>query len=145
MKIHTLRGQFIEGQVKRLIVDDGRLTHAMKVTKFIATADVGTSGNDTQAVLGYNDDLPAAWDWGDNRQIAWCSTRIADVSGAQPSFSLIDPNHLIIRDLYIAGVVGTSGGNSVINYYVEMEAVDISEDQSIMALIKERSQNDLRQ
>ena len=146
MKKHTLRGQLAEGEIKRLIIDDGRLTHAMRVTKFVVFGDAQLSaGNDAMGVLGYQGIFPAPmWNAGDNNQIAWSSTVVVDLSGANSPFSLIDPNHLIIRDLYITGQVGSTGGTGVLNYYIEMEAVDITHDESILQLIKERSQGELR-
>ena len=144
MKTHTLRGQVSEGTVKRLIIDDGRLTHAMKITKFIVSGDPGSSSFDAFAVLGLQGTFPTIWDWADNNQIAWASTNMVSTGSAEAPFTLVDTNHIIIRDLYITGQVGSSGGSSVINYYIEMEAVDISHDESILQLIKERSQGEMR-
>jgi hypothetical protein len=144
MKTHTLRGQFIEGTIKRLIVDDGRLTHAMRVTKFVVSTDPNFASADCHAVLGYQGNFPSLWDWSDNNQIAWASTNNPAQGAVDVYFSLVDPNHLIIRDLYIAGQVSAAGGTSFINYYIEMEAVDVSEDRAILQLIKERSQGVLR-
>ena len=144
MKIHTLRGQVQEGIVKRLIVDDGRLTHAMKITKFVVSGNPTSSANDVFAVLGLQGTFPSTWDWSDNNQIAWASSLVSQTSGILDPFELVDVNHLIIRDLYITGVVGAGGGTDVINYYIEMEAVDISDDESILQLIKERNQGELR-
>ena len=144
MKTHTLRGQVIEGRVKRLIIDDGRLTHAMRITKFVISGDPSAAGNDAFAVLGVQGSFPSIWNWGDNNQIAWASTNIGGTAGADAPFSLVDDDHLIVRDLYIYGQVGAGGGADVINYYIEMEAKDISNDESILQLIKERSQGELR-
>jgi hypothetical protein len=47
-------------------------------------------------------------------------------------------------DLYIQGRVGASGGTSTINYLIELETVELSNDEAILSLIKERSQDDLR-
>ena len=144
MNRRTLRGQFVEGVVKRLVVDDGRLTHGYKVVNFVISAGVGGSSLDSQAVLSLDYDAPTSWNWGDNRQIGWASQRVADVSGGQPVFAVLDPDHVVIMDLYIQGIVGGGGGNDVINYLIELEQVELSTDQAILALIKERSQDDLR-
>jgi hypothetical protein len=144
VKTHTLRGQVTEGTIKRLIIDDGRLTHAMRITKFVVSGDPSSSANDVYAVLGLQGTFPRIWDWSDNNQIAWASSLVSQTSGVLDPFTLVDQDHLIIRDLYITGTVGTGGGTDVINYYIEMEAVDISHDESILQLIKERSQGELR-
>ena len=144
MSRRTLRGQFVEGTVKRLVVDDGRLNYGYKVVNFVISAGVSGTGYDSQAVLSLDYDSPATWNWGDNRQIGWASQRVADVSGGQPVFSVLDPDHVVIMDLYIQGIVQTGGGSDVINYLIELEQVELSTDQAILALIKERSQDDLR-
>jgi hypothetical protein len=144
VKRRTLRGQFIEGETKRLVVDDGRLNHGYKVVSFAISAGVGGTTLDSQAVLALDYDAPASWNWGDNRQIAWASQRVADVSGGQPMFAVIDPDHVVIMDLYIQGIVGGGGGSDPINYLIELESIELTDDQAILTLIKERSQDDLR-
>jgi len=145
VKRRTLRGQFPEGQVKRLIVDDGRLNHGYRVVSFLVAGDGNISaGNDVTAVLGLDYDTPPTWNWGDNRQIAWASTNIDSLAGLNAPFSVVDPDHIVIMDLYIQGQTGSAGGTGVINYLVELEPVELSNDQAILTLIKERSQDDLR-
>lgn len=141
MKRHTLRGQFTEGETKRLIIDDGRLTHAMKVISFIIAPDVASAGNDAFATLSLESSGGLIWNWGDNRQIAWASVNGQATSGLQSPYAVIDPQHLVIQDLFIQGQVLSGGGSDVINYLIELEAVEISSDQSILQMIKERSQN----
>lgn len=145
MKKRTLRGQIPEGQIFQLIVDDGRLTNGYKITKFTIAGDGNLSaGNDVTAVLGLNYDTPPTWDWGDNRQIAWSSTNIDGLAGLNAPFSVVDPDHVVIQDLWIQGQTGSAGGTGVINYLIELELMTLSNDESILQLIKERSQNDLR-
>jgi len=140
----TLRGQFTEGETKRLIIDDGRLNHGYKVVNFVVSGDPASSGNDAWATLSLDYDAELIWNWGDNRQIGWSSTNISSTGGAQAPFSLIDPDHVIIMDLYIQGVVSGAGGSSEINYLIELETVELTNDESILTLIKERSQDDPR-
>ena len=144
MKRRTLRGQVVEGVVKRLIVDDGRLNNGYKVTKFVIAGDPGSSANDAFATLALDYDSPRSWDWGDNRQIAWASTNVQSTAGTQPFFELVDPDHVVIQDLYIQAQVGSGTGSSVCNYFIELELVELTNDQAILSLIKERSQDDLR-
>ena len=140
----TLRGQFIEGDTKRLILDDGRLNHGYKVVSFVISGDVSTSAGDAYATLSLDFDAPLAWDWGDNRQIAWASTNVSATSGSDAPFTVVDPDHVIIQDLYIQGTVAGAGGSTPINYLIELETVDLTDDEAILTLIKERSQDDPR-
>lgn len=143
MKTHTLRGRFQEGTIKRLVVDDGRLTHGMRITKFVVSTDHNTTTSDAMGVLGLQGRFPIMWDWSDNNQIAWASTAAPGLSSVNNSFELVDRNHIVIRDLYITGQVGGAGGSDFINYYIEMEAIDLSMNESILQLIKERNQGEL--
>jgi hypothetical protein len=144
MNTRSLRGQVQEGTVKRLILDDGRLNHGYKITKFIIAGDPSSFGNDAYATLGLDYDTPLVWNWGDNRQIGWASTNVAQTSGVNTAFSVLDPDHIVIMDLWIQGQVSAAGGSSVINYYIELEPVNLTDDQAVLQLIKERSQDDLR-
>lgn len=145
MKRRTLRGQFAEGRTKRLVVDDGRLNHGYRVVSFVIGGDgILSAANDVSATLSLDDDSPLTWDWGDNRQIGWASTNVDSVAGTNAPFSLIDPDHIVIMDLYIQGQTGSAGGTGVINYLIELEPVGLTYDEAILTLIKERSQDDLR-
>lgn len=143
-KRRTLRGQVIEGTVKHLVIDDGRLNHGYRVVSFVVAGDVSTSAGDCYATLSLDYDSPLAWNWGDNRQIGWASTNVQSTSGMQVPFSVLDPDHVVIMDLYIQGTVSGAGGTTPINYLIELETVELTNDESILTLIKERSQDDPR-
>ena len=143
MNRRTLRGQVEEGTNKRLIVDDGRLNHGYKVVSFVIACDPGSATFDAYATLSLDLDSDKQWDWGDNRQIGWSSTNVSSTAGVQTPFTLIDPDHIIIQDLFIQAQVGTAGGTTMVNYLIELEPVALTDDQAIITLIKERSQDDL--
>ena len=140
----TLRGQIVEGEVKRLIIDDGRLTHGYKVVNFVISGDPSFNGNDAYATLSLDYDSPLTWNWGDNRQVGWASTNVETTSGVHAPYSVLDPDHVVIMDLYIQGQVGSAGGAGVINYLIELETIELTNDETILTLIKERSQDDSR-
>jgi hypothetical protein len=52
-------------------------------------------------------------------------------------FSIVDPDHVVIQDLWIYNIADSEEAN----YLVELEAVEISNEQSVLQMIKERSQN----
>ena len=144
MRTRTLRGQVKEGEVKRLVVDDGTFYRGFKVIDLVISGDPSSLGNDSYATLGLQYDTPLVWDWGDNRQIAWASTNIAQTASVDNAISIIDPDHVVLRDLFIQGQVSGAGGSSIINYLVILEPVFLSDDEAIITLIKERSQDDIR-
>jgi len=143
MNRRTLRGQVVEGTNKRLILDDGRLNHGYKVVSFVVACGPDSSAFDAYGTLSLDYDTSKTWNWGDNRQIGWASTNIVSTAGANAPFSVIDPDHIVIQDLWIQGQVSTGSGTDVVNYLIELEPVTLTNDQSIITLIKERSQDDL--
>jgi hypothetical protein len=138
MKRRTLRGRVGATEVKRLIVDDGRLNHGYKVTAFHVWASSQSSGNDPEASLGLDYDMDGSWNASDNRQIAWAGQTTTSTTRMM-QFDLIDPDHVVIMDLYINNFSSVEA-----NYLVILEPVELTDDQAILSLIKERSQDDLR-
>ena len=135
MKRHTLRGRVEAGEVKRLIVDDGRLTHAMKVDEFHVWAISLASGDDPECSLGLNYDLGPNWDASDNRQIAWAA-QTTTATTRMMTFELVDKDHLVNQDLYINNFSAHPA-----NYLITLTAVTLSDDEAILTLIKEASQS----
>ena len=117
MRTHTLRGRIEEGIVKQLIVDDGRLTHGLRVTKFVVAPEMTASSQGCNAVLGLDDKITASWDWENGNQIAWATSAMGGSSSMEnPGFQLVDPNHIVIRDLFLrATVTGSTPGSKLLH------------------------------
>lgn len=144
MRTRTLRGRFVENGIKRLVVDDGNLNQAYKVVEFYLWANPASTNNDCYGALAKESSFSPMQDASDNAQIAWASTVVDGTGGQQTPFTIVDPNHLVIRDLYVSGAVSGSGGSEEINYMVVLQPVSISTDEAVLTLVKERSQSDLR-
>ena len=141
MRTHTLRGRLEEGVIKQLIVNDGRLTHGLRVTKFIVAPEMTTQTQGCNAVLGLDNKITADWDWENGNQIAWATSAMGGSSNMEnPGFQLVDPDHIVIRDLFIRATI-TGSTPQALNYYIELEAVNISEFEAIVQLTKETSQS----
>ena len=140
MKIHTLRGTVVPGTVKRLIVDDGRINHGYRITKFVVAGDPRDATDEAFATLGRDYDTPLVWNWGDNRQVGWAASHIRASNSMDTPFILVDQEVVVIQDLYIQG----ASNSPYINYYIELEEITLTDDEAIITLIKERSQDDQR-
>lgn len=138
MARHTLRGQVDASETKRLIVDDGNLTSGHRVKEFHIFATNTSLGDDPAAILGLQANMGGNWRADDNRQIGWAAMKTSPSQDLQ-TFSLVDPEHIVIRDLYIYNYTGV-----IANYLIVIEPVSLNEDEAVLQLIKERSQNDLR-
>ena len=140
MRTRTLRGQLTDTNVKQLIVDDGRLTNGYIVREFYAWVN-GASADGVYVVLGKEYDMVAGGDASDSRQIAWAGNAWSTGTGLTAgAFSVIDPDHVVIQDLYIR----RENPADVANYLVVLEERTLTDDESILQLIKERSQDDER-
>ena len=120
---------------ERIIVDDGVFTDGWRITGFdvFPTSVTGV----TQGILSIDEDgLTGGWDAEDNRQIAWSYMFVSSDIADRGSFFL--PDHVVVRDLWIQNF-----GSAAMNYIVRIERETLSDDQAILALIQERSQDDL--
>ena len=147
-RIRTLRGTLTSpaGAFKQqLILDDGRPNNGLKILEFHVWSDLfhqqayGSFGLslDKHNVAGQD-----IFDAGDNRQIAWVTMGyVAAGSGTTdlfPQVSLIDPDHIVNRDLFIYGL----GSHDVVfNYLIKCQEVELTDDEAIVTIIKETSQN----
>ena len=133
MKVHTLRGRVEANTKKRLILDDGRFNHAMVVKEFYIWAK--DEVQDPRCVLALSEDnIGNEMDASNSNQIGW--SYIAQASTTTSAFNLIDPDHVIVRDLYISNLDSVDA-----NYLVILESKNITDDEAILQLIKEGQQD----
>lgn len=132
----ALRGQVPPNTTERIICDDGVFTDGWVVTGFDCFPTAAT-GDDTQGLLAIDEDgCTGTWDAADSRQIAWSFMFIGTNGGNIGSF--IAPNHVVVRDLFVQNFSGVA-----MNYVINIERRSLTDDQAILALIQERSQNDI--
>lgn len=142
---YTVRGQIPEGatNTERIILFDGKFDTAYRVTEFvIAGIRADDSSSDCVGVLmtedtGRNADF---WDWSDVREIGWASTDHRTADGVQETFSLVDPDNLVVQDLFIT-VNNRSASNPQVNYFIRMEKYEVGEDLGVVSMVRNRSQS----
>ncbi len=133
---YTTRGVVDDQTTKRLSLFDGRFDTGYKVVEFIV---VSQDFNDGYGTLFTDKDGSGSnlWLFDDNSQIAWSSTNTA-TNMAVNQFDLVDPDNLIVEDLFIRCKV-TGGGK--MNYFIRMEKYDITDWQGALAMVRSKSQN----
>lgn len=154
-KIRTLKGTLtfpdgVDNSGKRLLIlDDGRINVGYKIVEFKIWASdmIGstTTGRSTsaQAHLALSIEpvataLPKA---SDNREIAWAAYN-GGGGNRLAYFDLVDPDHIVVRDLQIVfPQVHNNGYEASVNYYIQMEEYEISDTEAIISIIKEESQD----
>ena len=134
MPIHTLRGKLEGNELRRLILDDGMFTEGHKIESFEVWASSIASGDDPAAILALSDKIGTEFDAGDNRQIGW-AMQTTTATTRLMTFNTIDPDHVVIRDLYIRNISGDP-----CNYLISIVPIQISNDQAVLQLIKESAQ-----
>jgi hypothetical protein len=139
MKVHTLRGRVDLNTTKRLILNDGRLTHGMVVKEFYVWTISQASGDDVDCILSLSGTVTAEMDASDNRQIGW-ARETTTATTRQQSRAIIDPDHIVVQDLWISNL----STNGPANYLIILEAKELNDNESVLQLIKERSQDDPR-
>lgn len=153
-RVRTLRGTYkfparasgdpVNTGRRALILDDGRINIGYRIIAFrIWNADM-TGYNDafgTQAHLSMSLDITSALnDASDNREIAWAAYNTGTGFGID-QFNLVDPDHIVVRDLNIVFPSVTNTDISRVNYYILMEEYDITDQEAIISIIKEESQD----
>lgn len=139
-RVRTLRGQIkVTGGTgkQQLIVDDGLINRGYKVIGFYVWEHEGRNVA-FNASLSMQPSLAASqMDASDNSQIAWVWQGSA-ASGWGWKEYILDPDHIIVRDLY---VTVKDAADDLYNFMVEVEEYAISNDEAIINIIKEGSQS----
>ena len=138
---YTTRGFVGDGAFDRITLFDGRFDTGYRVVEFVIFPTVPFDINgDVYATLLTDEDSAGAayWRADDNRQLAWSSFSVAATDGGTTNFSLIDPDNLIVEDLYI---YCNGAGNDNCNYFIKLEKYDISDWQGALAMVRNRAQN----
>jgi hypothetical protein len=155
-RTRVLRGEvrtFLYDGAVNLIQNDQRFNHGFRIKRFVISptnlhsSSIGS--RDIYGVLGtHPESLEASpgstvveWRWRDRRQVAWASTNTIGDSVTEGVFELVDPTHVIVRDLYIGITAGTATGTDEFNYYIELEEIPLSDNEAVMAIIQEESQD----
>jgi len=142
---YTVRGSVrTDNEINRIILNDGSFETGYRVVEFvIGPHDMDNTGvNNITAKLMTDDDAAVGinWNWDNNEEIGW-SAYSHDANGIFPqTFSLVDPDNLIIQDLYIIADEGGAGGDVKCNYFIRLEKYAIDDSTGALAMVRNRSQ-----
>jgi hypothetical protein len=142
-KTRVLRGRIDSAEVKQLIVDDGIITRGYKVVDFhVFPGDNSVSNGDCVGTLALAErDCTIEWDASKQSQIGWASTYMPGTYTVAVEFNLIVPDHIVVRDLYVTGRSAAALPGEPVNYMITLEEVTITEDEAVMAILKEVQQD----
>ncbi|AXH78806.1 MAG: hypothetical protein [Circular genetic element sp.] len=142
LHMYTTRGQVPDNTEKRIQLFDGRFDTAFRVVDFrVWGSDANASDSDVASRLSTEElgvpTSPDIFDASDNRQIGWASSEMDTALGAGNWQSIVDPDNLIVEDLFIWA---NDSANDPINYMITLEKYDITEWKGALAMVRNRSQ-----
>lgn len=142
--VRTLRGTIetssaAEFYKKQLILDDGLINQGYRIEAFMIwpTDFVNLHAlNRSQYAQLATDLTPQTEMFGkDNRQIAW------SMMGKDSQTNVIDPDHIVNRDLYLRAYTNGNNEEIGINYLIVMRKYTLTDDEAIVTIVKEESQS----
>ena len=153
---YTARGIVSEadteaGLPQKIPLFDGKFTTGYKVVQFqIWGTDYGSGANpDCIGKLSKNDDGVTSFSnffrADDDNQIAWAQATGQTDSGGGGGFgeSIVDPDNLVVEDLYVYVRSANTTDADPVNYLVVMEKYEIDDWQGALAMARDRAQGDL--
>lgn len=133
----TLRGLLDGGETRRLLIDDGDFQHGFIVEE-LHISPQGPLGeatsNDAWAVLHINTDQPIDFNWSSPQQIGWA---VYNTNASTPT-SVIDPDHIVVRELYITNLNPTFK----LNYLLKIRDRTMTPAHGVLQMVKEVTYND---
>jgi|TARA_R110002126_G_scaffold82463_1_gene202123 hypothetical protein len=147
---YSVRGQVTEAETEaglpqKILLYDGSIKTGYKIVSFVVWgASSNTSSNpDVMGKLGTTDTLNTSsvnfFNASDQRELAWAgSAGSTDTMFNSPPASIIDPDNLIVEDIFI---YARSAAAEPCNYLITMEKYDITDWQGALAMVRNSAQN----
>ena len=143
---YTTRGSIVtDNSVNRIILDDGSFETGYRVVEFVVAPhdmDLTVARIYTAKLLTDDDSTTGLnWNWDSNEEIGWSFfTWDSNTQTTGNNYNLIDPDNLIIQDLFIVADEGVGQTDVKMNYYIRLEKYDIKDSQAALAMVRNRSQ-----
>ena len=138
---YTMKGNFDpDTGTHKLLLDDGSFETGYRIVGFEHALTDPVNSAEYKVLLSTIDDSSSDFDWSKNTQVAWgWGGNNASATAIQgfAKFTVVDPDNLIIQDLYL---VGSNTSVDKINYMITVEKYDISESTGALAMVRNRSQ-----
>jgi len=143
---YTTRGRIpSDASTNRILLFDGRFDTGYRITEFrIAPTNVDdTNQLNIQCKVMTDDDGSAGtnWRWDNNEEIAWAAFAF---DGNDPKmafdYTQVDPDNLVVQDLYLRGESRPSGDTVEMNYFIRMEKYEFKDSTGALAMVRNRSQ-----
>jgi len=137
---YTIRGRVDVNTTERITLFDGKFDTGYRITSIVIGPDSPYGNFDVFLTAKTEDDGLAgeSWNWEDNRQIGWASWVSDGVGTANTDQGIVDPDNLIIEDLFLSA--GANQGTGGTNYLITMEKYQFTDWNGALAMVRNRSQ-----
>ena len=136
----TIKGSLPIASSQRLQLFDGRFDTAYRIVKFEIAPTENAGPDDAYAKLATSQEVGNTsghvWEWDSNIEIAWAKNASSGGGATGILEFFIDPNNLVVEDLFIF----TGTGSSNVNFMIHMEKYDISEWEGALSMVRARAQ-----
>ncbi len=138
---YTIAGTLPIASSERITLFDGRFDTGYRVVKFEIAPTNNANADDAYAKLATSSDVEGVgheWHWDSNVEIAWAKNASTGGGASGILEFFLDPDNMIVEDLYIYSGTGTDGNN--VNYMIHLEKYDITDWQGALAMVRNKSQ-----
>ncbi len=129
-------------QTKKINVNDFAYNSGFRLVDFRISSENKTASGETMGVVALSKDAVVsadAWDWSNQQQIGWASSDSQSTSIERDLFSVVDSSVVIVDEIYVF-VHHAASAASKVNYYMELEPVDLKAYEYAMNYIQNKSQ-----
>ena len=137
----VLRGVAIEDAgAKEINLFDGTYKAGFRLVDFQIAPETREQGGECAGLISTQGTQSAdTWNWEDQTQVGWSSMHVIKEETRQTTFSLVDGSMVLVDSIYV-NVTNDRGTTKPVNYYIEVEPVDLKEFEYAMAYIQGESQ-----
>ena len=135
----VIQNNSYQNQENLIQLFDGKFTTGYKVVEFELTTTHPSS--DIEIVGGLSTKPKSTisnWDFNDVEEIAW-ATWNAPTSSRPYNFSLIDPNNMVVEDMYVRAYVSPDTGS--VNYFIKLEKYEFTAWDGAATMVRNQSQS----
>lgn len=135
MTFYEVWGSGTVGDVDKILLYDGSFETAFILREFkICAEDIADQELMSAKLLTTFAPHEQDWHWGSNQEVGWATWNVPS-NARFGNFSLVKENIRIVEDLWI----DFSGDSSeVVNYYIKMEKINITDWEGALALATNR-------
>ena len=135
-RIVSFRGTVVDGGEEMIPLSTNNGLIGYKITKFQVMTQTFQNAELIVRIWKVPDVVQGNTDFSDNRLLAAAMYSSPAAAETNPEdITIIFDNEIFNQDIYI-NVTDAGGATTPCNYYIELEQMDLTEDQALVAIVK---------